>query len=492
MKNFLRIAFFFTVLLAPYNFASALEILFPQKNPYSTNSKITYIMGNVAKGASLTINGKPAKVWHNGAFCQTINLSAGNNIFILKETISKISSEKTIKITQPIPKTSSTAPAPPKTTDFKDLQYAIVLTDGAPVRSKASASGERITHLPANTMLMLEKKFDSWYKINVGKTSEQLWIYEKNVKILYPVNNRIKVSVREAKTYEDGNFSYLKLKLDLPVAYKIKEQNNDIELTLYGIKDIQALCDELDRQIVFEKILLTKNSEDNITISFPSKEIIWGYDADYDGNTLIFKKRKKPKIYYSHPLQGITIAVDAGHGGKEAGTIGPTKIPEKEVNLAISKLLQKELIKRGANVVMTRDNDDFTELYERPEIANRNNALICLSIHSNSMVDGDPFKKHGTSTFYYNKHAKNLADTIKNKMVTDLKLRDDGTNYASFVLTRPTMPISVLIEVAYMPNPDEYLKLTNHHFQYKTARSIADSLEIYLKNTIDNSTNEKN
>ena len=78
---------------------------------------------------------------------------------------------------------------------------------------------------------------------------------------------------------------------------------------------------------------------------------------------------------------------------------------------AISKYLKCELEKRGAVVVMTREEDNFVGLYERPDIANASNAIISVSIHSNSMVDGNPFIKHGTSVFYYNAHAKNLAET---------------------------------------------------------------------------------
>ena len=177
----------------------------------------------------------------------------------------------------------------------------------------------------------------------------------------------------------------------------------------------------------------------------------------------------------------MTIAVDAGHGGREAGTVGPTKIPEKVVNLAISKQLQAELKRRGANVVMTRTTDTDVEIYSRPQIANDNNASISISIHANSMVDGNPLERHGVSVFWYNDHAKDLAHKIKKSMVEELKLRDDGTRYASFVLTRPTMPVSVLVEVGYMPNPDEYLKLTNPKIQRQAAKAIADGLEKFLK-----------
>lgn len=486
MNTFLKTGIFILGLALTQQHASALDIIFPQKNPYSTKSNNTYIMGNVEKGASLIINNKKAKVWHNGAFCYPVSLSEGENIFVLKEIHHKKTTEQTLKITKPQNKITNTKKSQytPSSVDYKELQYAVVTTDGAPVREKASTSSNRIVHLPKNTVILLEKKYSDWYKINTGNKAEQFWIYSKNVQIKYPVNNRIKVCVRNAEISEDSLFSYLKINFDIPILFKAKENGKSIELTLYGIKDFDILCSQIKKQKTFEKIHLSKDKNDNLVIKIDSSKDIWGYNVEYQGNTLIFKKRKPLIINQYNPLRDITVAIDAGHGGKEKGTIGPTRIPEKDVNLAISKYLKEELQKRGANVVMTREDDSFVDLYARPEIAKHKDALICISIHANSMVDGNPLERHGVSVFYYNEHAKLLADTIKTKMASDLKLKDDGTRYSSFVLTRPTMPVSVLIETAYMPNPDEYLKLTNKHFQQKTAKTIADGLEDYLYSTI--------
>lgn len=486
MKKIFKICIISLLFYFSQNSANALDVLFPQKNPYTTSSETTYIMGSVKKGSHLSINGEKTKVWHNGAFCIPIKLKSGENKFVLVEENNKTPESIIIKITKPVPKVISTEKktyTSPKKTLYKDLMLAKVITDGAPVRSAASTNSNRITHLPINTNVLIDTQYGNWYKINVGNSKEQLWIYKDNIKFLYPVNNRIKVSIWKADFLEDNNFAYLNLNLDMPIAYKTEENENTVKLTLYGIKDIDALTAAIKTQYAFEKITTQKDENDNLTISFPSNNILWGYDANYSGNILIFQKRKPPVINPSCPLKNITVAIDAGHGGKELGTVGPTRIPEKDVNLEISKFLKAELIKRGANVVMTREQDEYPGLYERPDIANKEKSLICLSIHANSMVDGNPLERHGTSAFYYNKQAKNLADTLKNKIIKDLSLKDDGTRYASFVLTRPTMPVSVLIEVAYMPNPDEYIKLTNRHFQHKTARSIAEGLEEYLKNS---------
>ncbi len=464
------------------NTALAIDVLFPQKNPYSTYSKTTYIMGNVKKGAKLLINGTPSKVRHNGAFCQTLNLKDGENAILLEEKSGNTITSKSFKITKIIPTNSpqKTTYVPPKKIKFKDLQYANITTDGAPVRSKPSTNGDRITHLQLDTVVLLDTKFGDWYKLYLGENQEELWVYYKNVKVIYPINNAMTVNIRESLAYEDDNFSYLKIALDLPIAYKTVEKDKNIELTLYGIKNYENLLQELNSQCIFQNAKIKDFKNNNLTIEIPYLSKLWGYDTEYENSALIFKQRKSPAITKSHPLKNVTIAIDAGHGGKELGTVGPTRRPEKDVNLAIALKLQNELIKQGANVVMTRTNDEFLGLYERPDIAKKNQALICLSIHANSMVDGDPYVKNGTSVFYYNDFSKDLADTLKLQLLEDLKLRDDGTRNSSFVLTRSTNPMSILIEVGYMPNPEEYEKLTNKHFQQKTANAIVKALKHYM------------
>lgn len=476
--------------------ANALDVLFPQSNPYKTWSHTTYIMGNVQKGAELLINDEPAKVWNNGAFCHILNLEDGEKEYKLVETYkdendNTVTNEKIFKIKKMPGAKKITAkpvspdvpkkiykPQQPTFTQFEKPKFAYILTDGAPARSYPSTNGERISHLPQKTVVIVEGEYKNWYKIQTN--SEPLWVYKNNVKVLYPLDNDLLVTIRRADIFQDEDFSYLQMTLDIPVPYKLTENKDDIELTVWGVYDIAELNKVLKKQK--RQTWTIKNYENNVlTLKTTCEEGIWGYDATYDNYTLVLKKRKYPIIYPNNPIKGMTIAVDAGHGGREAGTVGPTRIPEKTVNLAISKQLQAELEKRGANVVMTRTTDKDVEIYSRPKIANDNNAVISISIHANSMVDGNPLERHGVSVFWYNDHAKNLADNIKKSMVEELKLRNDGTRYSSFVLTRPTMPISVLVEVGYMPNPDEYLKLTNPKFQRQAAKAIADGLEKYLK-----------
>ncbi|MDD3150084.1 MAG: N-acetylmuramoyl-L-alanine amidase [Candidatus Gastranaerophilales bacterium] len=177
--------------------------------------------------------------------------------------------------------------------------------------------------------------------------------------------------------------------------------------------------------------------------------------------------------------------MDPGHGGNKTlsdiGAIGPTGIPEKEINLKIANYLKQELEKAGAKVIMTRQSDVSVDLYDRPTIARQNNADVLLSIHNNALPDGkNPYREHGTSVYYYHSHSEKLAQIMQKNLLEDLNLKNNGIHKMSFVLTRPTEPISLLIEVGFMIHPDEYTLLLTTAFQQKTAFSIKKGLEEFF------------
>ena len=484
MKLFIK---FFVTSLIFYIFsgyACALDILYPQQKHHKTTSNVTYIMGNVSPSSKLDINGEKVKVWKNGAFCQTVSLKQGNNSFKITETCGETvkSEEYTVnRICFPA-KTSPSQKQPPKIETFENVKYATVTKDGAPVRNTYSDNAERISHLPINTVVFLEGKYKDWYKISTNEKNSQYWIHKNNTNVMYPMNNHPLAGINSVEFFNDGTFSELKIFLDFPVMFKTEENGNDIYLTIFGVKNTLGLEKAITNQRTFAGLKISDCQNGNITLIIPSNEPLWGYQTAYEGNVLVFRKKNPPIINKKYPLKNITITVDPGHGGRELGAVGPTRIPEKDINLAISKELKTLLEKEGAKVVMTREDDSQVDLYARPEIANEYNSLICLSIHSNSIVDKDPYEKHGVGTYYYHPQAKELANQIKLQMVKDLKLKDDGLYRASFVLTRPTMPLSVLIEVAYMPNPAEYILLNNPSFQKKAAKSICEGLKNYLRN----------
>src|SRR5437879_1320475 len=95
------------------------------------------------------------------------------------------------------------------------------------------------------------------------------------------------------------------------------------------------------------------------------------------------------------------IVIDAGHGGHDTGTIGPTGLMEKDLCLDVALRLGKIIEQRlpGADVVYTRSDDSFIPLEERTNMANQAKADLFISIHANSSRDSDA---RGIETYYLN------------------------------------------------------------------------------------------
>ena len=102
-------------------------------------------------------------------------------------------------------------------------------------------------------------------------------------------------------------------------------------------------------------------------------------------------KSATPKNETAGTREVKTIVIDPGHGGKDTGAQGKNS-NEKDIVLAVGKLLKKELEKEGFNVKMTRDKDVFIELGERANLANQWDGDLFVSLHCNA-IDASPERK---------------------------------------------------------------------------------------------------
>ena len=195
-------------------------------------------------------------------------------------------------------------------------------------------------------------------------------------------------------------------------------------------------------------------------------------------NGVYYLKVSEVLIENPKTLDGLTITIDAGHGGSEKGAIGCLGTQEKDINIEVATELKNRLCLLGANVVMTRIEDETLSIDERIDIAKENCADIFISIHHNSIpdVEFDAHKHKGTSVYYYNKNSKRLAEFVKNSVISKLGTRDDGVRTASFGVIRPTEYIGVLVELAYMINPSDTLLYTSEGFATQAANAIAEGL----------------
>ncbi|TBL69222.1 N-acetylmuramoyl-L-alanine amidase CwlD [Paenibacillus thalictri] len=196
----------------------------------------------------------------------------------------------------------------------------------------------------------------------------------------------------------------------------------------------------------------------------------------------------KTWTYWTMPLSGKTIAIDAGHGGPDGGAeTKDGKVMEKDINLAISLHLRDYLQQAGATVVMTREDDKdladpatkgyskrkTEDLVKRAQFIQQKKSDLFVSIHMNAIPSA---KWHGAQTFFYPNHKDNpvLAALIQDEIKRNLENTDRVAKRVDgeiFLLKTLKIP-SALVEVGFLSNPEEAEMLSDTMYQKKVAASI--------------------
>lgn len=202
----------------------------------------------------------------------------------------------------------------------------------------------------------------------------------------------------------------------------------------------------------------------------------WGHQVYFQGNTLVIRVKRPPSEL---SLNRLTIAVDAGHGGTNKGAVGPTGVLEKELTLALALKLRSALQAAGANVIMTRDKETFFDNKERILFYRDSQPDLLISLHLNS--SGDPINVGGTATFYRYPGFKSLNTNIY-KQLQKLGLREYGNNSSfNFMLNSPTEYPNCLVELLFLSNPAEEMKILDDGFQKETVNAIVQGIRDFLK-----------
>ncbi len=219
------------------------------------------------------------------------------------------------------------------------------------------------------------------------------------------------------------------------------------------------------------------------------------------------------------------VVIDPGHGGKDPGAIGPTGIKEKDVVLKIALRLKELLRSRlGLKVILTRGKDEFLCLSRRTQIANENNADLFLSIHANA---SHKRKVKGFEVFFldyaknddaraiaaaensairfesplpspqelsdldfilldmiqneYHKESSELAEIMVERLSSKLGIRGRGVDQAGFYVLNGAFMPAVLVEVAFISNPEDERLLKQAWFQKKAAEALYESIKEFKK-----------
>ena len=181
-------------------------------------------------------------------------------------------------------------------------------------------------------------------------------------------------------------------------------------------------------------------------------------------------------------LSGLTIVLDAGHGGKDAGA-SYKNIYEKDINLKIVEMLKETLEKHNANVILIRDGDydlaspnakrrKRSDFDNRIKLINSSNADMYLSIHLN-YFNNSIYK--GAQVFYNNVFEENkiLAENLQKNINKTREIKKiDSSLYMYSKLKIP----GVLIECGFLSNLTDRENLQNKEYLTKLSKNITNAI----------------
>jgi N-acetylmuramoyl-L-alanine amidase len=177
-------------------------------------------------------------------------------------------------------------------------------------------------------------------------------------------------------------------------------------------------------------------------------------------------------------LQGKKIVIDPGHGGHDNGTTGVHGTLEKNITMETATRLFNKLKNAGAEVKLTRYQDEYISLPTRVSISNTFDADAFISIHYDSFTNEG---SEGATTFFYHPWQKELAVNIHSSLMNQTNIIDRGVRKGDYYVIRENSQEAVLVELGFLSNPSEELLVTSDQYQVLATTGIFEGLARYFK-----------
>ena len=290
---------------------------------------------------------------------------------------------------------------------------------------------------------------------------------------------------------------------DVSSEFSLAGMKLDLDNTLPGrVSRVSGIQIQSGARQLVDKIFVNKTKERHTSVRINFKSEVTDGDATINFEPANRSEKKDARIVVDVKKSaaqeddwtstgyfggGRVIVIDPGHGGSDAGAIGPTGVTEKSVALAVSLKAQRLLTASGYQVVMTRTTDvdvaapgvpDSTELQARVNKAPSNAALF-ISVHCNAFSNG---KANGMETYHAPTAVKGarLARLLNEELERLGGLSNRGVKAARFyVMTHSQCPAS-LIELGFITNPREEKLLASDDYQQKLAQAITNAVNRYF------------
>jgi N-acetylmuramoyl-L-alanine amidase len=277
----------------------------------------------------------------------------------------------------------------------------------------------------------------------------------------------------------DDLYDYVNVSVDERLPYKSWMEINPgrICIDIYGVQSNTNWITQLKSVREVKNVYFNQVEDDVVRVFIELKhKQQWGYTINYNNKTLSVRVRRQPPVPRVHRM---TIAIDAGHGGSNEGASGiKSKALEKNYTIRFANELQKYLKKKDADVIMTRTSDTTINNADRILMLQEDMPDLLISLHLNSSANSNV---KGVSTYYKHIGFRPLTTSILNRML-QLNLNEFGNvgNF-NFALNAPTDFPNVLVEIAFLSNPEDEQKILNPRFHKAVAKKIYRGVKDWLK-----------
>jgi len=318
-----------------------------------------------------------------------------------------------------------------------------------------------------------------------------------------PNPNKIS-SLGSVETYVDGQDTVMEISSsDGFSTYRSEVLTDPKRIIIYAdnvaARSALVSC-EINKGVI--KYLRIAYEDKGSKIVLDTDEKIGEHELSINGNSLVIRIKpyaeSKPGQKFEE-IPSITpppqvessrlIVIDPGHGGSDpgaSGSIDGVTYDEKDITLSVSLKVADILRNNGYNITMTRDDDSYPELHDRPAYANNVNASLFVSIHANSY---DVSTANGTEIYYcksnngdsYGITSEQLANNILDSMMSEIDTRNRGVKTANYVVIKESEMPAVLVELGFLTNPSDMKKMADDNYQNAIAVGIANGIMQSMK-----------
>ncbi len=357
--------------------------------------------------------------------------------------------------------------------------YAEVVSDAAFLFPDSTTSGG-----PSGELAKGQKDYvvsmtssGAWVKLNIG-----MWVQRSEVAVRSEAD-AMTARLTGAQYSVGAKWETLSLASGVKAATKLTYDGSKIVCLISSADSVPSVS--LPSGSLFSSVTGKKTSAGaEYTFTLAAGKRLDGFYTSVTGEgvQLNFKRPLAAKSG-DKPLDGINIMLDPGHGEKGTGAPGPwgTEYGEDYINLYAGLKLKSALESLGARVTITRTTDDDVSLANRVVKNRAERPDLFLSLHCNSLeFYTNASGTRGALAMYSQDVAKPFAETLIAQLQSDLGVGKRGTTKTNLYVCRPQWCPSMLLEMAFMCNPEDYEWLMDDAAQNEFVQSMAKGIVRYF------------